>query len=321
MIGETRGNVPGAKLKLMSWLKFWESEQLLKSLVIDSEGRLVGYVGRLVAEPRELGLLVYKSRDEKVSVVDSDALRNFLITFLTRRKFIGRANLEDLKKELKREMGMDEIGDRAMVGYAMKMNLEIPRKEVVQTVEDEIGKVSWSDILSIGETEMGVCILLKKPFFNSQNKFEEDPAFLPADEVKDKQVVDSAGRILGVAADILYSVEGPGLKIVKRSPHTSYIPDLNELEDALITTYAYRDNLVDMITKTLQVNRERAMEPDTLLAFARRTGLQIPMKKVVVNEDSENHLIVPWKDIRKMGEVVLLRKSIEELQGHSMSYS
>lgn len=306
---------------MISWLKYWESEQLLKSIVIDAEGRLVGYVGRLVAEPRELGLLVYKARDEKVSVVDSVALRNLLMTFLTRRKFIGKASLEDLKRELKRETGVEEVNDRAMVGYAMKMNLEIPRKEVVQAVEDEIGKVSWSDILSIGETEMGVCILLKKAFFNSQNKFDEDPAYLPADEVKDKQVIDSAGRILGVAADILYSVEGPGLKIVKRSLQTSYIPDINALEDTLITTYAYRENLIDIITKTLQANRERAIEPDTLLAFARRTGLQIPMKKVVVNEDSENYLVVPWKDIRKMGEVVLLRKNIEELQSQPMNYT
>ena len=292
----------------MSELRYWKREEIIDSLVIDSNGFIVGYVKDIIINPpNKVSLRIYKTKEESKIIIDFDALHSLLLQKIKKR--FGKKTIKDLYEEIEKEM-KEKVSEQILIKYAEMKSIEIPKKEIIEKIEVDVGEVSWEDIENINESIFGVCILLKKGFFEGK---EAISYYVPENEIVGKMVIDKDARIIGNVADVLYSINGLGIKIVQKRVGSNLIPNIEELKRLLIVTYASEENLAENISSLLKIPKDLALRDNYVLDFAKRTGVEIPMKEVTLEEEQEYPKIIPWKEIKTIGDVVLLNKSINEI--------
>lgn len=292
----------------MSELRYWKREEIINSLVIDSNGFIVGYVKDIIINPpNKVSLRIYKTKEESRIIIDFDALHSLLIKKI--KKKFGRKTIKDLYEEIEKEM-KEKVSEQTLIKYAESKNIEIPKKEIIEKIEVDMGEVSWEEIENINESIFGVCILLKKEFFKEK---EATSYYVPEHEIIGKMVIDKNARIIGNVSDVLYSINGLGIKIVQKRVGSNLLPNIEELKRLLIVTYASEENLEENISSLLKIPKNLALRDNNILEFAKRTGVEIPMKEVTLEEEQEYPKIVPWTEIKTIGDVVLLNKSIDEI--------
>jgi len=292
----------------MSESKYWKREEIINSLVVDSNGYIVGYVKDIIINPpNKVSLRIYKMKEEIKTIIDFDALHSLLIQKVKKR--FGKKTIKDLYEEIEKEIG-EKVSEQNLIKYAEMKNVEIPRKELIEKIEVDVGEVSLEDIENINESIFGVCILLKKGFFEGK---EATSYYVPENEIVGKMVIDKNAKIIGHVADVLYSINGLGIKIIQKKVGSSLIPNVEELKRLLIITYASEENLAENISSLLKVPKDSALRSNNILEFAKRTGVEIPMKEVALEEEEEYPKVIPWIDIKTIGDTVLLNKSMEEI--------
>jgi len=295
----------------MAGSRYWKQEELLNSLVVDSDGYRIGFVEDIVIEPSEMKLKVYRAKEQVKTEVDTLALRELLLRKVKKWKWFGRPSTEDLEELIRQELGTQEVSENTLVKYAEMHGFEVPRRDVVNRVEEESAVVPWSDIESIGSTELGVCILLKKGYAG-ESEASPQPRYLSRQEIAGKMVIDRNGRILGSVADLLLSINGPGVRVRRGRLGPHMIPDVDELTRLLAVTYASENTLAENIASKLGIPKIAALEPSAILEFAKKTGVEIPLKEITREEEQVHPTVIPWSQLRKVGDVVLLEGSLEE---------
>lgn len=292
----------------MSESKYWKREEIIGSLVVDLNGFIVGYVKDIIINPpNKVSLRIYKIKEEIKTIIDFDALHSLLIQKIKKR--FGKKTIKDLYEEIEKEM-KEKVSEQVLIKYAESKNIEIPKKEIIEKIEVDMGEIAWEDIENINESIFGVCILLKKSFFEEKGAISH---YVPENEIIGKMVIDKNAKIIGNVADVLYSRSGLGIKIVQKTIGSSLIPNIEELKRLLIITYASEDNLAENISSLLKIPKDLALRNDNVLEFAKRSGVEIPMKEVALEEEQEYPKIVSWKEVKTIGDVVILNKSMEEI--------
>ncbi len=181
----------------------------------------------------------------------------------------------------------------------------------VKTIEEKKGNVESAEIDAIGKTDMGICILLKKPLEAAQRglRSAKPVPFRPFHELGPKMVIDSRARIIGYAADIfLNNVGEPQIKLKKQGTVEQEVPDIQALESHLLSQGEKRDRLYKVVADAYHLKQ---VTPEHLVSWARQQGYQIPTKKAHEKRELEFQYLLPWKAIRKIGDIVLLDGPIE----------
>ncbi len=284
-------------------------EEFPGAMVVDSEGYIYGKTRKPEIRPDRIVLEVYKERSVDESYPDITALKSILLSAV--RKTFGKPTMQDLYAQIRKETGKSEFTDENLIEYAKRKGIPVPMIKGSKNLEEKKGTVESADIDAIGKTDLGICILLKRPLEAAQRGLK--PAkivpFRPYHELGPKMVVDARAKILGYAADMfLNSLGEPQIKLKKKGAVEQEIPDTQALENFLLSHGEKRDRLYKVVADSFHLKQ---VTPQHLVTWAQQQGYHIPMKKSLESKELEFQYLLPWKAIRKIGDVVILDSPIE----------
>ena len=296
-----------------------EEEEFLDTLVVDSEGYICGRVASFEIAPDKVMMRLYKEVVEEREVVDVERLKQELML-----RLFGRVDprLEPkLYQRMRKDLRLPSdtvIGETDLVNYARLLALDIPTKVVTTKRKKPVEEPVDLDMVDcMNETPLGKCILLKTPW-EAERRGLPLMDFVPyksTAEIRGMLVIDSDAKIIGHAERILIG-KPLGLRIAVETVKEVEEVDFQALYQSLLAYYKKPGKLVKRVARDLGISPEMVGK-EQIIAWAERLGLPLPKKKEerVVREMT---LDIPWTLIRKIGDVVILSRPIEELRMRGM---
>jgi len=296
-----------------------EEEEFLDTLVVDSEGYICGRVASFEIAPDKVMMKLYKEVVEEREVVDVDQLKQELML-----RLFGKIDprlepklYQRIRKDLRLPPGT-VIGEAELVNYARMLALDIPTKKIqVKSKKPVEDPVDLDMVDCMNETPLGKCILLKTPW-EAERRGVPLMDFVPyksTAEIKGMLVIDSDAKIIGHAERILIG-KPLGLRVAVETVKEVEEVDFQALYQGLLRYYKKPGKLIKRVAKDLGIRPEMVSEQH-IITWAERMGLPLPRKKEtkVVKEMT---LDIPWTLIKKIGDVIILSRPIEELKMRGM---
>ena len=296
-------------------MSYIEEERFLDTLVVDSEGYICGRVASFEIAPDRVLMKLYKEVEEEKQVADIEKLReDLMLTLFGKTGPKAEKKLYDkVRKDLKLP-SKSPVSETDLMNYARMLGLDIPMKTIrVKTRVDVEEPVDLEMVECMNETPLGKCIILKEPI-EAQRRGVEILDFVPyksTAEVKGMLVIDREAKIIGHAERILIG-KPLGLRIAVENSRETEVVDVEALMNELMAHFRKPKLLYERVAKDLGTKPEYVTEQD-IVAWAERAGFTIPKKKQV-EIVKEMTLDIPWTVIKKIGDVILLGKTLEELK-------
>ena len=309
----------------------YREDELLDSVVIDSEGYIYGKVEKINIKEDEITLLVYETRPDQKTVVNIDTIKEELLktvklTFTAKLQRLSRP--EVLTRNIRQEFDLKHEGpltDEHYTKYAERLGIEIPYKKVAEGRKEPKGIVTLRDVKTIGIAAIGTrersivikVILLHEP---KEAEFRKIPVqkkvpYRSTKMIRDKLVVDASGLAVGYADSIVLFPDTPGMRLYSSKPTDSVKLSWLFLHLEKIG----RPDIVEAINKYFEIERGahvyRVMMED-LKDFMRDTKItfKVPEKFLLDRSVKEFLMDIPWDTVQKVGDVVLLRTTLSELK-------
>ncbi|RLF16456.1 MAG: hypothetical protein DRJ97_01005 [Thermoprotei archaeon] len=285
-----------------------DEESLANALVVDSEGYVCGRVYRARYEEDEVFIDVYKLVEQRVTGPDYEKLKLELLKTLPWRPWKPRS-LKELEDKVRRELRLPSsapVTDKELYEYARLRGLPIPTRSYEHRDKKVVYSFSLKQIETIGVSGLGTCVLLKEPVEALRLNLQPTSRvpFRSTEQVKGKLTIDSAGKILGRAQKVLL-----GDTLVLRVDLEDYV--VKKVPDVDLLLSRYQTELGGLGERPpkpkLQVSVEQLVE------WARREGMEVPYKEER-RVEKVGELDVKWSEIKKIGDVILLSKRLEELK-------
>jgi sporulation protein YlmC with PRC-barrel domain len=307
-------------------IKFTESE-LTDTTVVDSEGYIAGSIETLRIDPTEIFVQLYGVEKERREVIDIAALNErFSSTMPVKRNipifaedafesgYKPRRQALDIRAVVREQLNLeqsDQVTEEQIARYAISLGLAIPYP--VQETETRIdrGAIPWALVDRVGSSDFGRCVILKEPYEAKRRGIEikDSVPYRGKKELEDKMVIDSDAKPVGSAIDILIGITH-GILVRKQSYKEEESIDLDLLMKSLIPSRF--NNFEDFKKKVSKDLGKKTVGIAEISAWCKRYNMSLPSKrqtKVV----SDFEFSVDWKDIGKIGDVIILSKTIEEL--------
>ena len=309
----------------------YREDELLDSIVIDSEGYIYGKVGKINIKEDEIGLLIYETRPDERTVIDMDTvikglLKRVKLTFTAK---LQRLSLpEILAQNIQKEFSLkpeEPITDQHYIKYAERLGIEIPYKKAMEERREPKGIITLREvktiiISTIGKGERsGVIkvIFLHEP---KEAKFRKIPVqkripYRSTEMIKDKLVLDASGLAVGYVDSIVLFHHTPGIRIYSSKPTDSV--SLSWLFRHL--EKIGRPDIIEAVKKYFEIERGAhvyRVRMDDLEDFMSKTKLAFKVPENVFFDRSVKEFVmdVPWDVVYKIGDVVLLRLTLSELK-------
>ncbi len=309
----------------------YREDELLDSVTVDSEGYIYGKVGKISIREDEVSLLVYEARPDEKTVVDVEAIKEEL---LKRSKPTFSAKLqklpakEVLAENLRKELGLKPdapIDDQHYIEFAERTGIQVLHKKASEERKEPKGNVRLQDIVAIGVSTIGTknssdvmkIVLLREPREASFRRIPVQKAvtFRNTDSVKDKLVIDAKGLALGYLDSVVLFQNTLGIRIYAMKPTDSV---------SLSWLIKYLDNLgrpdiVEALLKYFRIetgDHVYRMTRSELEGFMQKTKLmfKVPDELLIDRSVKEFVIDIPWDRIAKIGDVIILRKTLAELR-------
>jgi sporulation protein YlmC with PRC-barrel domain len=302
-------------------VKFTESE-LIDTVVVDSEGYMVGKIDSLRIEPEEIFIKLYGIEKEKRQVIDREALVERLakIIPLKRRVFGGEPRSTDIGKIIRERMGIgpsEAITEEQIARYAESLGLSVPYTVQEREERSDRGAIPWALVDRVGTSDFGRCVILREPY-EARKRGIEVKDFVPYQskkELEGKLVVDSEAKPIGTALEILIGVTH-GILVRKESYKQEETLDLDKLNKSLIPSRF--NDFEDFKKKVGKDLDKKTVGIAEISAWCKRNNISLPTRRQTrVVADFE--FSVDWRDIAKIGDVIILSRTIEELAQGQMS--
>ncbi|RLG42796.1 MAG: hypothetical protein DRO05_00015 [Thermoproteota archaeon] len=264
--------------------RFYEEEELRGALVVDSEGLIYGNVSRISVE--EDGVKLHVSVRVRAEVEEVD---------------IGRL------RELLKDKIPEGAEDKELISLARSLGLELPKKKVEKELQHEKGVVPVEQIACIAEGDDIKVVVLSTP---REAKYrgitERNPEYADLARIEGKMVVSMSGEVLGEAIGVVISAGRPGIRVKRLAAKRTinwlrFLRDLRkERRNAALRLEAKLDPYknpkvpIDELEKLVLLLKEEGVDPSLLDNYTEE-----PEKRYYVD--------VPWDDVQKVGDVVLLR--------------
>ena len=296
-------------------MSYIEEEKLMDAFVVDSEGYICGRVASFEVEPDRVLIKLYKEEQEEEEEVDQVRLKEELMLHL-----FGKVNAKLEKKlynRIRKALNLSSrtpIGKAELVQFAKSMNLEVPTRKIVRKTREEVEEPVDLDLVAcIGETPLGKCILLKEPW-EARRRGLPLLDFVPyksTEEVRGMMVIDTEARIVGHAERILIG-KPLGLRIALETVREEEVVDFQALLQTLMAYFRTPRELYERLAKDLRVRPDQITQED-IIRWAEENNITVP-KRRETKLVKENTLDIPWTAIKKIGDVILLKGTIEEIR-------
>jgi sporulation protein YlmC with PRC-barrel domain len=309
----------------------YREDELLDSVVVDSEGYIYGKVGKINIKEDEASLLIYEARPDEKTVVDIEAVKEEL---LKRFKPTFSAKLQKMPpkevvaENLRKELGLKSdapLDDQHYLDCAERVGIQIPYRKASQERKEPKGNVRLQDIRAIGVSTIGTknssdvmkIVLLREP---KEAAFRRIPVqktvpFRSTDSIKDRLVIDAKGLALGYLDSVVLFQNTPGIRIYAMKPTDSV---------SLSWLIKYLDNLgrpdiVEALLKYFRVetgDHVYRMTKSELEGFMQKTKIvfKVPDELLIDRSVKEFVMDIPWGIVAKIGDIIILHKTLAELR-------
>ncbi len=300
-------------------MTYIEEEKFLDTLVVDSEGYICGRVASFEIEPDRVLMKLYREEEEEIEVVDIERLKEELMLHVFGK--VGPKFEKKLYDKIRKALKMPSkapVGEAELVSFARALGVEIPMKKVVKKIRKEVEEpVDLEIVERVSETPLGKCIILKEPW-EAKRRGLPILDFVPyrsTAEVKGMLVIDAEGKIIGHAERILIG-KPLGLRIAVETVREEEVVDFPALYEALLSYFKTPRRLYERVARDLGIRPEQVNEKQ-IVAWAERMGVAMPKRKErkIVKQTT---LDIPWTVIKKIGDVIMLKKTLEELRARGV---
>lgn len=308
----------------------YREDELLDASIIDSEGYVYGKVEKVNIKEDEIVLLVYEGKPDVKTVADMPNLKEELLKVVKKTfgsKFRRINPSEVLAASVKKELGLgldDQLNDDHYVKYAERLGVSIPLVKATVERKEHKGTVSLDEIKTIKITVIGKeegtkvirVILLQEP---KEAKFRRIPIqekvpYRSTSAIKDKLVLDADGNALGFIDSVVLFQGMPGVRAyvsktsgqVSLSLLTRYLEESGQPEAAALV----RKHLID------PESHRYMMEIEDIENFMRERKLAFRLPEKVLASQSTKEFVadIPWDEVLKIGDVVLLKSTLAGLR-------
>ena len=309
-------------------IKFTESE-LTDTMVVDSEGYIVGNIETLRIDPEEIFIKLYGVEKERREVIDIAALNERLSLMMPVKRSIPifaedafesgykpqvKRQTVDVRTIVREQLNLnqsDEVTEELIARYAISQGLAIPYLVQETETRTDRGAIPWTLVDRVGSSDFGRCVILKEPYEARRRGIEikDSVPYRGKKELEDKMVIDSDAKPVGSAIDILIGITH-GVLVRKQSYKEEESIDLDLLMKSLIPSRF--NNFEDFKKKVSKDLGKKTVGIAEISAWCKRYNMSLPSKrqtKVV----SDFEFSVDWKDIGKIGDLIILSKTMEEL--------
>ena len=291
-----------------------EEEKFIGTLVVDSEGYICGRVASFEIMPDKVLMTLYKEEVEEKEVVDLERLKETLMMFLFNK--VSPKHEKKLYDKIRKELKLPSkapITEEELVTFARMLGLEIPTKKVRSLSRVNVNEpVDMALVEQVNESPLGRAVILKEPWEAKRRGLPivKGVPYKTTEEVKGKLVLDSKARIIGHAQKILIG-RPLGLRVALETYKEEEEVDFEALMEFLLSRFKNPKSLFKQVAKDMGIKPDQVTYSH-VLSWAEMAGMEIPKKKVK-KLVTKNILDLPWTAIRKIGDVILLNKSLEEL--------
>lgn len=315
----------------------YREDELLDSVVIDSEGYIYGKAGKTIVKEDEICLSIYETKPDERTVVDVDALKEELLKRV-KLKFTAKlqklSSFEVLAQSIRKEFGLkpeEPLTDQHYIKYSERLGIGISYKKVAEERKESKGIVTLREVKAIRISTIGSkerstvikVILLHEP---KEARFRKIPAqktihYRSTETLRDKLVIDSEGLAVGYVDSVVLFQHMPGIRIYTSKPTASV---------SLSWLFRYlerigRPDIIEALKKYFGTEGETRshifnVKMDDLEDFMRKTRLTFKVpESALFNQDVKEFIIdIPWDAVHKIGDTVLLGLTLSELKskGH-----
>ena len=309
----------------------YREDELLDSIVIDSEGYIYGKVEKINIEEDKIGLLIYETKPDQRTVVDTDAVKGELLkrvrlTFTAKLQRLSRP--EALAQNIRKEFGLkleEPLTGQHYIKYAERLGIEIPYKKAMEERREPKGIVTLRGVKTIELSTIGIgekssvikVILLHEP---KEARFRKIPVqktipYRSTEMIRDKLVLDASGLAVGYVDSTVLFRNTPGIRIYSSKP-----------TDSVGLSWLYRHleeigrpDIIEAIKKYFDIksgSHVYRVKMDDLEVFMKKTKLPFKVPESVFFDRSVKEFVmdIPWEVVHKIGDVVLLQLTLSELR-------
>jgi sporulation protein YlmC with PRC-barrel domain len=309
----------------------YREDEIVDSTVVDSEGYIYGRIGKIDVKEDAVTLLVYETRpDERtvlnIEVIKEELLRKVRLNLSAKVQKLSPSEI--LNANIRKELGLKNdapLKDQQFVNYAERTGVEITYKKAAEERREPKGNVRLEDVKAIGVSAIGTkeasdvmkIILLQEP---REAAFRRIPVqkgvpFRSTDAIKDKLVVDAKGVALGYLDSVVLFQNTLGIRIYSQKPSDSV--SMSWLIKYLDSVG--RPDIVEALVKYFKVetgDHVYRMTKSELEGFMQRSKLvfKVPDELLIDRSVKDFVIDIPWDLIVKIGDVVILHKTLAELR-------
>lgn len=313
----------------------YREDELQEAMIIDSEGYIYGNVEKVDIDEDEIVLRAYESKPDVKTVVDpnnlkTELLNNVKITLTTKLQRLSPTDI--LTKNIKEELGLrldEPLTDQHFVRYAQRLGIAIPKTKASIERRESKGTVSLQEVkamkISVVErregTEVIKVILLQKPREATFRKIpiQEAVPYRSTEILRDKLVLDADGVVLGYADSVVLFQDKPGIRVFssKKTGQVSlgllnkYLEDIGKPDVAALLRKHFERSLGSY---------RYTMKKEDLEDFMDKMKLTFRLPEKVMMSSSVREFVadIPWDEVHKIGDVILLKSMLSDLRskGH-----
>ncbi len=308
----------------------YREDELLDASIIDSEGYVYGKVDKIKIDEDEIILLAYEGKPDVRTVADVDSLKAELLKGV-QMPFGSRlrraAPSEILEENVRKELGLsldEQLSDDHYFKYAERLNMPIHHVKATVERKEQKGTVTLDEIRTIRITVIGKekgtkivkVILLQEP---KEAAFRRIPVqkkvpYRSTDTLRDKLVLDGEGNALGYVDSVVLFQGVPGIRV--------YISKMSgQVSLSLLTRYLDESGQADaaeVVRKDLMERESHryTVDMEELEDFMHQKKLTFRLPEKVLASQSAREFVadIPWGEISKIGDVVLLKSTLPELR-------
>jgi len=324
-----RKETVGKKVPKME--RAYREDELLGATIIDSEGYVYGKVEKVNITEDEIVLFAYEDKPDVKTVADVTSLKEELLkgvksTFGSRFRRV--TSWEILTSGIRKELGLgldEQLTDEHYLKYAERIGVSIPRVKATVERKEQKGTVSLNEIKTIRMTVLGKekgtriikVILLQEPKEAAFRRIpiQEKVPYRSTDVIKDKLVLDSEGNALGYVDSVVLFQGMPGVRV--------YVSKVSgQVSLSMLARYLDESGKSDAATLVRKQFLESpelhryTVETEELEDFMRKKKLTFKLPERVMASQGTREFVadIPWDAIYKIGDVVLLKSALTDLQ-------
>lgn len=309
----------------------YREDELLDATIIDSEGYVYGKVGKINITEDEIILLAYEEKPDVKTVADINSLRETLLKEVKPSlglKLRGITANDILTESIRKELALDpdgKINDEHYQKYAERLSLPVPMTKAAADRIEEKGTVSLSEVRTMKVTVIGKekwtkavkVVLLHEP---KEAVFRRIPIqkkvpYRSTEVLKDKLVLDSEGKALGYLDSVVLFQDMPGIRVyvskvsgqVSLAMLSRYLEETGKSDAAALLRKHFAD-YPDSHRYTLTL--------DELDDFMHSTKISLTLPEDAISNQGTRDFVadIPWNEIQKIGDVILLKSTLTELR-------